>query len=123
VLAGDHEPADPPDPAVADFFDAAGLLLCDMQYRDAEYEGSERLGTLALPRRGWGHASPRLLFPLLLKCRTAPAAVRVVHHDPCRSDEDLDRFGRDARELLGEVYKRPGAFDLSLAREGEVLRL
>jgi glyoxylase-like metal-dependent hydrolase (beta-lactamase superfamily II) len=120
VIATDYEPPDQPDPAVVEFFDGARLLLADMQYSDAEYEGKQPLGRLMLSRRGWGHGTPRRVFPSLLACRQVPRTVRVVHHDSKRSDMDLRQFFEATVTLLDEVYKPTSRFDFEFAHDGDV---
>jgi hypothetical protein len=120
VIATDYEPPEEPDPAVVDFLDGARLLLADMQYSDAEYEGQAPIGRVAVARRGWGHGTPRRLFPLWLRCRRPPQMVRIVHHDPKRSDEQLRLFAEESAIILRDGYGAAGRFDYGFARDGDI---
>lgn len=120
VVATDYEPPGEPEPQVVEFFDGARLLLTDMQYSDGEYKGKLPIGRLALSRRGWGHGTPRLVFPTILRCRHAPAMVRIVHHDPKRSDMELRMFYEESVNLLNDVYQPMPRFDYEFAHDGDV---
>lgn len=123
VIATDYEGPEDPDPALVEFFDGARLVLADMQYSDAEYEGKQPIGRLALARRGWGHGTPRRVFPILLRCSCQPRMLRVVHHDPKRSDMQLRLFYEETVNLLEDVYKPHNAFDYEFAHDGDVFWL
>jgi glyoxylase-like metal-dependent hydrolase (beta-lactamase superfamily II) len=123
VIATDYEGPPTPDPAVVEFFDGASLLLVDVQYRDSEYEGTKAIGRLALSRRGWGHGTPRRVFPILLQCSRRPRAVRVVHHDPKRSDMELRLFYEETVNFLEDVCKSAGLFDYEFAHDGDAFWL
>jgi ribonuclease BN (tRNA processing enzyme) len=102
VILTDYEPDLEPDRAMVDFIDGAGLLLVDMQYTDDEYEGTKPIGGMQMPRVGWGHGTPRRVFPTVLACKHPPA-VRIVHHDPRKSDADLDLFYEHSVDVLEEL--------------------
>jgi glyoxylase-like metal-dependent hydrolase (beta-lactamase superfamily II) len=120
VLATDYEPGDDPDPAVVQFFDGARLVLADIQYSDAEYDGKAPLGRLQLSRRGWGHGTPRRVFPILMSCPQTPQMVRIVHHDPRRSDMDLRLFFEETMNLLDDLYRPARQFDYAFAHDGDI---
>ncbi|WP_166820322.1 MBL fold metallo-hydrolase [Thalassoroseus pseudoceratinae] len=122
VLATDYEPSPEIDPAVVEFFDGAGLLLTDMQYRHAEYEGQMAIGQRSenrMSRVGWGHATPELLFPYLVRTKRLPRKIRVVHHDPKRSDEDLESFREESYDILCQ-HVTSGNVDYGFAADGEL---
>jgi phosphoribosyl 1,2-cyclic phosphodiesterase len=106
----DHEPAlggplsDYEDEWISGFALAheASLLIHDCQYSDAEYAGY----------RGWGHSS--VGDALEFAARTHARRTLLFHHDPLRSDDQLDALERRAVERLGE-----GA--VSVAMEGAEL--
>ena len=123
MIATDYEAPDTPDPTVVEFFDGASLLLADVQYRDAEYEGTQAIGRLALSRRGWGHGTPGRVFPLILRCPRRPRAVRVVHHDSKRSDMQLRLFYEETVNFLEDVCKSAGQFDYEFAHDGDAFWL
>ena len=125
VIATDYEPPADPDPQVVEFFNGAALLLADMQYRDAEYEG--RIGVAgdeatAMSREGWGHGTPERIVPMILSCPRLPERVRIVHHDPKRPDTDLQLF-RDESSALLESYANGRSLDFEFAKETEIFWL
>jgi phosphoribosyl 1,2-cyclic phosphodiesterase len=84
------------------FFSGADLLIHDGQFTEAEYRAG---------RQGWGHSSIEEAI------RTAEASgvkrLALVHHDPMRSDTELDRL---AVEFGGE---RPqSGLEVRFAHEG-----
>jgi phosphoribosyl 1,2-cyclic phosphodiesterase/ActR/RegA family two-component response regulator len=97
VYAADHEPHDEElaaggdvacsrhDGAHADFLAGADLLIHDAQYRSSEYEA----------RRGWGHSTFEYVVDV---ARAASVAqVALYHHDPTRTDDQIDQTLVDAR--------------------------
>ncbi|GGB41188.1 MBL fold metallo-hydrolase [Roseibium aquae] len=98
----DHEHGNPVvDDALPDFVRQADIMIYDAMYTDGEYERY----------RGWGHSTWQKAVELAGK-----AAVKVpvlFHHDPCRSDDELDEIGLAAR----------GVYPTTLvASEGMLLR-
>ncbi|WP_018698962.1 MBL fold metallo-hydrolase [Amorphus coralli] len=98
VTVTDHEHGNPEiDAAVARFVEGADIMVYDATYRDEEY------GRYV----GWGHSTWQKAVALADK-----AGVRhpvMFHHDPCRTDDDLDRIAEQARA------RHPGAI---VARQG-----
>lgn len=122
VLASDFEPDEVVDSSIVEFFDGAGLILADMQYRQAEYEGQMAIGRRrenCMSRVGWGHATPELLFPIVAATKRPPQKLRIVHHDPKRSDEDLEAFREESHDVL-ERYVAAEKIDYGFARDGEL---
>lgn len=120
VILTDYEPEPEPDPKIVEFIDGAGLLLVDMQYTQAEYEGTQELGGLKWSRKGWGHGTPQSVFPTILACKHRPDMVRIVHHDPSKSDTDLVMFYEHSLDVLHELtrsYTLP--FDYQFACGGD----
>lgn len=78
------------------------LLLMDAQYEPAEYEA----------HRGWGHST--WADVLELAASVGASQVRLIHHDPRKNDEVLDRLNAMITTL------RPTA---SLARANEEIDL
>ena len=84
----------------------ADLVIHDAQYLDEEYDA----------KMGWGHSS---IDQAVAFCRAVDARRMVLfHHEPQRSDQELERLEARAREL-------PGADELApvLAREGMVIEV
>jgi phosphoribosyl 1,2-cyclic phosphodiesterase len=83
----------------------ADFVLHDAQYLDEEYDA----------KIGWGHSS---VADAVAFCRAVDAGRLVLfHHEPERSDEELESLEARARELSG------GRQPPVLAREGMVLDL
>jgi phosphoribosyl 1,2-cyclic phosphodiesterase len=115
VYATDHEPllaregGEPTlDPALVRFTTDADLLICDAQYTAEEYRG----------RVGWGHSSVTDSVRLALAARVRRLAL--YHHDPERSDADLDVLHAVA---CAEAARRGGHLDCFVAAEGLELQL
>jgi phosphoribosyl 1,2-cyclic phosphodiesterase len=99
----DHEPAlvgelgSRPPEWVSGFSLAHGVdvLLHDAQFTEHEY----------LTKVGWGHSS---IAHAVEFARLAEVGRLVLfHHDPARSDADLDRLGEHARDLWGNGRVQP----------------
>lgn len=86
---------------VEQFFADADLLVHDAQYTEQEY--AEKIG--------WGHSTYEQA--LAAAKRAGVKRLAFFHHDPCRTDEQID--------ALTEIYCSPGAFgdmEVFFAREG-----
>ena len=103
VIATDYEPdAGPIDAQFIQFCRNADCLIFDAQFTPREYPH----------RRGWGHGTWKHGVHL-----ARAAGVRkliLTHHDPTRSDRQIDAIARAARKAF------PGA---CAARDGLTLRL
>jgi ribonuclease BN (tRNA processing enzyme) len=109
----DHEPA----LGVADFplgpewtsgfgiAEGADLLFHDAQYTDEEYA----------ERTGWGHSTMAHALAFARMCGVRRMAI--FHHDPNRSDAEIDAMVAGARNDAGP------AIALSAAAEGEVFEV
>ena len=87
---------------IQEFLRGADLLIHDGQFTAAEY---------AAGRAGWGHSSIEHAMAVAEACGARRLAL--VHHDPMRTDPDLDR--------LAAVYGgfQPGSgLEVCFAREG-----
>ncbi len=71
-----------------DFCRGADLLFHDAQYTEAEYQRT----------RGWGHST----YAAALRLATAAGVKRLglFHHDPARTDDDLDHQVEWCRQQL-----------------------
>ena len=111
----DHEPAlgrpilDAEPEWISGFQTAArcDLLLHDAQYTAAEYA----------ERRGWGHSA--LEDAVAFALRAEVAALALFHHDPGRSDRELEALVAEARRPWQQGGRDPGA--LLAAAEGTTL--
>eukprot|EP00899_Mesostigma_viride_P000712 jgi/Mesvir1/10641/Mv13737-RA.1 len=98
VYCTDHEPFDKqlayggsPGPGSADerhaeFFCGANLLIHDWQYRAEEYAA----------KAGWGHSTLEYVVDMAVFARVE--RVALFHHDPMRTDEQVDKLVADANE-------------------------
>ena len=89
-------------PRLTEFARDCDLLLCDGQYRDEEWGG----------RQNFGHSTWTAAAQLGLAC--GAKNVRIIHHDPFRSDDELDA----GIPLLQSIHPR-----CTFAREGEEIEL
>lgn len=89
------------------FVAGADLLIQDAQYTQAEYQAS---------KLGWGHTS--FEYACSAANRAAVKAIALFHHDPVRSDDQLDELAR--------IHCAPGKYGslkVFLAREGMEIEL
>jgi phosphoribosyl 1,2-cyclic phosphodiesterase/DNA-binding response OmpR family regulator len=103
VYASDHEPHDHDlaaggdvtrnrhDEAHARFIEGADLLIHDAQYRGSEYPD----------RTGWGHSTVEYVVDLANRANVA--RVALFHHDPNRTDEQVDALVALARTHAAAV--------------------
>lgn len=89
----DHEhPDDGLDPSVIEFARGADVLI-----HDAPYDPGEKRG----PKKGWGHSSWE---EAALVARSAQVRrLFLSHHDPDRTDADLDDVLVKARKVFGNT--------------------
>lgn len=100
LFTGDHE-CTRQDDSMADFLRGADVAVVDAQYTDEEYPS----------RQGWGH-STFTAWPEL----AAAAGVRWLifsHHDPARTDDQLDAILAGLRRQFGHLD-----ITLDMAAEG-----
>lgn len=121
VFASDHEATEAPDRKLAEFARDADVFYVDAQYLEGEYQGEIGISTdRPMARRGWGHGTVEGCIA------TAAAAgarrLHLGHHEPKRSDADLDRIESYARDLMAQTLRSegrpPDACTVSVAYEG-----
>ncbi|MDD3581873.1 MAG: MBL fold metallo-hydrolase [Desulfobacca sp.] len=113
VFLTDNEidPQAPPGKQLVDY--AHFAQGCDLLVHDAQYTPEEMA-----ERRGWGHSTYQGAVELAL---TAGArCLRLFHHDPARTDAQIQEIVSRARKL---VIARHGHLEVDAAREGEVIAL
>jgi phosphoribosyl 1,2-cyclic phosphodiesterase len=120
VYASDHEPHDHDlasggdvsmnrhDEAHAQFIAGADLLIHDSQYQGSEYADHV----------GWGHSTVEYVVDLAR--RAGVARVALFHHDPNRTDEQVDELLALARRHAASVGYRGEVF---AASEGMTVEL
>lgn len=106
VFLTDNEPSFPHPEGVArenyiDFCRQADLLLHDAQYSDDEYRIT----------RGWGHSTYRDATTLALAAQVR--RFGIFHHDPERTDDDLDARVADCRNLIRDAGAGVDCFAVS----------
>ena len=115
VYASDHEPHEPGlaaggsvrenrrDDAHAAFAAGADLLIHDSQYLGREYPD----------RQGWGHSTVEYVVEVAYRADVAQLAL--YHHDPTRTDDQVDELVRLARDHAASIGY---AGEVFAAREG-----
>ncbi len=105
VFTGDHENGEnvdsPENRALADFVQGADALLADAQFTEEEYRR----------HTGWGHSS--MEFWPELAVRAGVKRLILTHHDPERTDDELERLRAD----LAGRYGSSGPI-IEFAKEG-----
>jgi len=107
VYATDVEHFGEPDPRLIALAQGADALIHDAQYTTAEYTGRHGPG-----RRGWGHAT--VDEAVHVAQRAGVERLLLFHHDPARTDAQVNRLEADARERFAATQA---------AREGQHLAL
>jgi phosphoribosyl 1,2-cyclic phosphodiesterase len=94
---------------VVGFFRGADVLVIDTAYTDAEYP----------KHKGWGHGS----FASSIEAAREAGVKRVflTHHEPTRSDTDLDAVFDEAKKVHG--VGREGDPQFELAQEGLIIEI
>lgn len=119
VYACDHEPFAKDDMSGTgaaalqnerhiEFLRDADLVIHDAQYTEAEYPD----------RRGWGHSTAEYAVNACLAANVK--ALALTHHDPWRSDDELDRIVANLRTQLEE---RQQGLELFAAAEQQSIAL
>ena len=96
------------DQEMIKFLDHADVLILDSQYDAVEYER----------HAGWGHGCVDDSVALALAAKVK--RLCLFHHDPERSDKQLDALLQHARRL---VAQRRARLKVDAAREGMTIRL
>lgn len=97
------------DDAVLELADGADLLVHDAQYTDEEFGA----------RPGWGHST--FDYAVLVAREAGARCLALFHHDPARTDDDLDRQAAAAArtaDRLGVPATVAAAEGLVLSVEG-----
>jgi hypothetical protein len=95
-------------------------MYLDAQYLRKEYEG--QLGIADAPplhRLGWGHSTVEAAIETAWFA--GARQLHLGHHEPTRTDDELDALERYAQEYLRQLQRGQPATDyprVELAREG-----
>lgn len=82
------------------------VLIVDCSYTSAEYPA----------KKGWGHST--FDYAIALARRTGVKKLVCTHHEPTRSDDDLEKVFAEVQQTNPT---RPGDPEILLAREGLVI--
>ncbi|MAG14258.1 MAG: MBL fold metallo-hydrolase [Spirochaetales bacterium] len=93
---------------VLQFYQNADILVHDTQYTNEEYLDS---------KLGWGHTP--FEFAINSAHKAGVKKLVLFHHDPLRTDEQIDGLLEHYRELIGGKTE----MEIEMAREGMVLEL
>jgi phosphoribosyl 1,2-cyclic phosphodiesterase len=96
------------DREMIEFLDSVDVLILDSQYDAREYERHV----------GWGHGCVDASVALALAANVKQLCL--FHHDPERSDKQMDALVKHARQM---VRKRKGRLKVDAAREMQTLGL
>jgi phosphoribosyl 1,2-cyclic phosphodiesterase len=96
-------------PGVLELCDGADLVVHDAQYTETEYQA----------KSDWGHST--IAYAVHVAAEAGARTLALFHHDPTRTDEELDRLLAGARDLpeaarLGEVVAAAEGLELNLGR-------
>ncbi|HVG60568.1 MAG TPA: MBL fold metallo-hydrolase [Hyalangium sp.] len=92
----------------AEFIRGVDLLVHDAQYTAAEYPD----------RIGWGHSTVEYVVDMA--CDAEVKRLALFHHDPMRSDDQLDAVVAAARE---RAARQGSSLEIFAAAEGQLLEL
>jgi phosphoribosyl 1,2-cyclic phosphodiesterase len=106
ALEGDRV-AEEQNRVLEDFFAGSDLLVYDAQYTEAEYQKG---------KVGWGHTS--IEHAVEAANRANVKRLALFHHDPERSDTELDRFSEKYCSFEGQKIS-----EIFFAREGMKIEL
>jgi ribonuclease BN (tRNA processing enzyme) len=88
IFTGDLELRQTDLGALHSFAQNADLLICDAQYTEQEY----------LRYTGWGHSTN--LDAAALALASGAKRLLLTHHDPRRSDDEIDSMVAEARQVF-----------------------
>jgi DNA-binding response OmpR family regulator len=117
VYACDHEPysriegdasVHQLDRRHAQFLAGADLVIHDAQFTDSEY----------VQRKGWGHSPVEYVSEMCQ--RAGVRRMALSHHDPGRTDDELDRI---VETVQGDLTKNGSTMQVFAAADGQVVEL
>ncbi len=105
---GQHEPMSDLDRRHCEFLKGADLVIHDAQYTDAEYA----------TKKGWGHSSVEYVSEI--GQRAGVRRMAFTHHDPTRTDEEVDQI-LDA--VRADLIAKRSSMQAFAAADGQVVEL
>ncbi|MDD5050502.1 MAG: MBL fold metallo-hydrolase [Candidatus Pacebacteria bacterium] len=121
AVTTDHEIGQDPTyrEKCAAFFSGAKILYHDLQYRAREYDGTVGIcGGAPMPRKGWGHSTPEMLYEVVRLCKEPIGTLIIGHHDPERHTGDLEKFEGEVQKLFAPLCAK-----VQFGREGKYYSL
>lgn len=109
VQAQMQEIVDTQNNRVVEFCRGTDVLIIDAMYTNDEYA----------PKEGWGHSTVEMDLELAVAANVK--RVILTHHDPIRTDQQLDAIEIQARKYLDKLQGHH--IELSIAKEGEEFEL
>lgn len=125
VIATDHEQDASTTPeALIEFARGADLLYLDAQYKQVEYLGQVGIaGEPPQARLGWGHST--IETAVAAGIAAGVKQLHLGHHDPRRSDSELEQLEKFAQALGTKLFKAQNhtadECQITLARAGQSL--
>ena len=93
--------------ATVDFIKSVDLVVCDSQYTTEEYQS----------KVGWGHGTYQSAIALATDAEVK--SLYFTHHDPTRTDEQLDAI----YTALCKENQLPSGLSIAMAQEGLTFKL
>ena len=107
VYATDVEHGERVDPRLIRHSVGADLLIHDAQYTPAEYHGGG-----GPSRVGWGHSVWTQAIETALRANVGQLAL--FHHDPCRTDDDVEAIEGLARQCFANAFAAREGIEMAL---------
>jgi phosphoribosyl 1,2-cyclic phosphodiesterase len=105
---GHVQPLSARDRRHSEFFQGADLVIHDAQYTDAEYAR----------RKGWGHGTVE--YASEIGQLAGVKRMAFTHHEPLRTDEELDQIVKSVR---ADLKAKQSIMEVFAAAEGQVVEL
>jgi len=93
---------------ISEFFAGADILVHDAQYTHKEYITS---------RLDWGHST--FEYAINAASKAGVKKLLLFHHDPLRTDDELERF----ESIFRKELKGKTEMEVTMAREGMVIEV
>lgn len=111
-----YEKRDPTKPRTADDRHAEFIEGCDLLIHEAQYTSTE------FPQKiTWGHSTVEYAVDMAVAARVGRLAL--FHHDPTRTDVELDELVEFARNRVKEKEGVDWPLEIFAAAEGQVIQL
>ena len=105
---GHPEPLNEIDQRHSEFLNGADLVIHDAQFTDAEYAG----------KKGWGHSPVEYVSEI--GQRAGVKRLAFSHHDPTRTDDELDQIVESVR---ADLRAKKSPMQVFAAADGQIVEL